>query len=68
LKIKIKIKRQSQGNIKSLESGVVVDLPLLVIPANGGIHLDLDLALLLLPGPVVGAEQRSRASGKGATV
>jgi hypothetical protein len=48
--------------------------PRSVIPANAGIHLDLALRwpsllfVLSLSGPVVGAEQRSWASGKGATV
>ena len=40
-----------------------------VIPANAGIQLSLlPLIALLTHLPVAGAEQRSRAAGKGATV
>jgi hypothetical protein len=42
-----------------------------VIPANAGIQLSLlilILILILIHLPVVGAEQRSRTSGKGASV
>ena len=76
IKIKIKIKGKGKGKGQGQGQGKIqvecFDLaasPRSVIPANAGIQfLPLLLPLLLISGPVVGAEQRRRASGKGATV